>query len=315
MPVSPKGTASNPNGTSSMTVDASTPALWQVTTRPVDLLAVLPHPDDESSATGGVLAKYAAAGLRTAVIVCTGGEEGAIHDPDLDYAEAFPRLAAIREHELRAACAVLGVSEIRLLGYRDSGMAGSAANSRPAAFINADLDVAADRIAAVIRELRPRVVVTENEDGTYGHPDHRMCHRVTIRAWERAADTLAAIDGSPWRPLRLYAIAPVASDHAEVLAKLRHLGLDTGALESMLGRRPAALPSSRQATVTASVDVSAYAEVQRAALLCHRTQIPADSLFMRLPPQIQRRAFATAHLVRLQPPPADGERDLDLMPS
>jgi LmbE family N-acetylglucosaminyl deacetylase len=298
-----------------MSVHPSRPAPWQATTDSVDLLVVLPHPDDESSATGGVLAKYAAAGLRTAVIVCTGGEEGAIHDPDLDYAEAFPRLAAIRERELRAACAVLGVSELRLLGYRDSGMAGSAANDHPAAFVNADLDVAGDRMAALIRELRPRVVVTENEDGTYGHPDHRMCHRVAMRAWARAADPLAAIDGAPWRPDRLYAIAPVASGHAEVLGKLRRLGLDTSALESMLGRRPEALPSSAQASVTVSVDVSEYAEIQREALLCHRTQIPADSLFMRLPPQIRRRAFATAHLVRLQPAPADGERDLDLMPS
>ena len=278
----------------------------QAQTEPVDLLVVLPHPDDESSAAGGILAKYAAAGLRTAVIACTGGEEGEIHDPSLVYTEAFPRLGEIRERELRAACRVLGVAEIRLLGYRDSGMAGSAANAHPNAFINADLNVAAERLASLMRQLRPRVVVTENEGGSYGHPDHQMCHRVTVRAW--------GVVGESWQPARLYALAPVLAGHEQVLRQLRQLGLDTAALGSMLGRRRDEQEGSQQA-ITASVDVSAYAEVQQAALLCHRTQIPADSLFMRLPPQIRRRAFATSHLVRLQPVPAPGERDADLMPS
>src|SRR5215210_225354 len=114
---------------------------------PVHFLAIRPHPDDESSATGGLLAKYHAGGKRTGVITCTGGEEGEIHDPDLVYEEAFPRLKEIRERELRAACEILGVSELRLLGYRDSGMAGTAANANPAAFANADLDEAGARVA------------------------------------------------------------------------------------------------------------------------------------------------------------------------
>src|SRR5947199_339877 len=141
-----------PNGTPSMSAAAQLRSVLQqqAPTAPVDLLAVLPHPDDESSATGGLLAKYAAAGWRTAVIVCTGGEEGEIHDPALAYEEAFPRLGAIRERELEAACHILGVAEVRLLGYRDSGMAGTAANAHPNAFVNADLDAAADRLAALI---------------------------------------------------------------------------------------------------------------------------------------------------------------------
>src|SRR5438045_3236518 len=112
-------------------------------TRGVRLLAVRAHPDDESSATGGVLARYGAVGVRTGVVICTRGEEGEIHDPDLDPEEAKPRLGDIREAELRAACKVLGVAELHLLGYRDSGMAGTPANQHPAAFCNADLDEAA----------------------------------------------------------------------------------------------------------------------------------------------------------------------------
>jgi len=125
-------------------------------TQPVDFLAIRPHPDDESSATGGLLARYHAEGRRTAVITCTGGEEGEIHDPDLVYEEAFPRLAEIRERELRAACEILGVSELRLLGYRDSGMVDTEPNNHPDAFMRVDLDVAGARVAALIRDLKAR---------------------------------------------------------------------------------------------------------------------------------------------------------------
>lgn len=293
---------------------SSPPADGPAATEPVDVLVVLPHPDDESSATGGLLAKCAADGLRTGVIICTGGEEGEIHDPALAEASARLPLAAIRGRELHAACRVLGVAELRLLGYRDSGMAGSAANAHPAAFVNAGLDAAADRLATLIRELRPRVVVTENEDGTYGHPDHRRCHQVAVHAWERAADPGTRIAGAPWQPARLYALAPVWAGHAQVLGQLRQLGLDTSSLEAMLGRRRDERASGTRAAVTLSLDVSLYTTIQQAALRCHRSQIPTDSLFMRLSPELRRRAFATIHLTRLRPRPAPGERDADLLP-
>jgi LmbE family N-acetylglucosaminyl deacetylase len=284
-------------------------------TQPVDFLAVRPHPDDESSGTGGLLAKYAAAGLRTSVITCTGGEEGEIHDPDLVYEEAFPRLGEIRERELRAACEVLGVSELRLLGYRDSGMAGTEANRHPDAFTNVDLDEAGGEVAAVIRELRPTVVVTENADGSYGHPDHIMCHHVAVRGWELAGDLNAPISGEPWQSPRLYVMTPVTEGWEEIVELMRREGLDTAPLEKMLERRRERASGPSPGEVTAAIDVSDYADVQRRALLCHRTQIPADSFFMNLPPHVRRRAFATAYLTRLQPPPARGERDTDLFPS
>jgi LmbE family N-acetylglucosaminyl deacetylase len=284
-------------------------------TEPVAFLAVRPHPDDESSATGGLLAKYAAAGLRTAVITCTGGEEGEIVDPELVYDEAFPRLNEIRERELRAACAVLGVAELRLLGYRDSGMAGTEANANPAAFANADLDEAAGKVAALIRELRPTVVVTDNENGTYGHPDHIMCHRVTVRAWDLAADPAAPVAGEPWRPARLYEMTPILEGWDEIVELMRQEGLDTGALEEIMERRRDRVPDASPSDVTAAIDVSDYADIQRQALLCHRTQIAPDGFFMGLPPRIRRRAFATAYLTRLRPAPAPGERDADLIPA
>jgi LmbE family N-acetylglucosaminyl deacetylase len=282
--------------------------------QPVDFLTVRPHPDDESSATGGLLAKYAAAGRRTAVVTCTGGEEGEIHDPDLVYEEAFPRLKEIRERELRAACAVLGVAELRLLGYRDSGMAGTAANGHPEAFANVDPDEAAARVAAIIRELRPQVVVAEAPGGVYPHPDHIRCHEVTVRACELAADSAAGVPGEPWQPPRLYAMASVSEGWEEILELAREADVDTTWLEEMLERRSEAGPGMNPDMATAAIDVSEFAEVQRRALLCHRTQIPEDNFFMKLPLHIRRRAFATAYLVRLHPAPHDGERDPDLFP-
>src|SRR5215467_6970235 len=135
----------------------------------VTLLVVRPHPDDESSATGGMLAYYSARGVRTGVVICTGGEEGEIHDPTLDPVADRPRLRAIREQELRQACALLGVAELRMLGYRDSVMAGTPANQHREAFVQADLGEATGRLVRIIRVLRPRVIVTEPPGGAYAH--------------------------------------------------------------------------------------------------------------------------------------------------
>lgn len=287
-------------------------------TQTVDFMAVRPHPDDESSGTGGLLAMYAAAGLRTAVVTCTGGEEGEILDPELVYEEAFPRLREIRERELRAACEVLGVSELRLLGYRDSGMAGTEANNRPDAFMNVPLDEPAGRLALIIRELRPRVIVTENEHGSYGHPDHVMCHRVAVRGWELAADPSFGLSegvaGPPWRAPRLYVMTPITEGWEEIVELMKREGLDASPLEEMLERRRQRAAETPPDEITAAIDVSAYADVQRRALLCHRTQIDPNGFFMTLPPVVRRRAFATAYLTRLQPPPAPGERDAELFP-
>ncbi|SRR5579884_1284403 len=274
----------------------------------VRLLVVRPHPDDESSATGGILARYAAQGIPTAVVTCTRGEEGEIRDPALDPVEARPRLGEIREAELRRACAVLGVRELRLLGYRDSGMAGAPSNQHPDAFCNADLDEAAGRLVRILRELQPQVVVTENAEGSYGHPDHIMGHRVTVRAFAAAGDPQAYPDaGPPWRPARLYAVVPVVDRWDEIIALMQREGLDT----SFLTRRRRRVGVPKEAT-TAAIDVSDYVEIQRAALACHRTQIPPDSWWLTLPLHIRRIAFGTAYFVRLHPPPQPGEKDADL---
>jgi len=276
----------------------------------VTILVVRPHPDDESSLTGGLLAYYGAQGVRTAVVTCTGGEEGEIHDPDLDPIADFPRLREIRERELRTACEILNVSELRLLGYRDSGMLDTPGNGHPEAFCNADLEEAVGRLVRVIRELRPRVVVIEPPGGIYPHPDHVMCHTVGHDGYYAAADPDAYPEAGPaWQVDRLYAAAQIDDGRwTELIPEFEALGLDVSWLKERT-ERPRPGPES----ATVALDVSAYSEVQRRALLAHRTQMPADGFFTKLTADLRRKAFATAYFVRMHPPAAPGHRDDHLL--
>lgn len=277
----------------------------------VTMLVVRPHPDDESSATGGMLAYYSARGVRTGVVTCTGGEEGEIHDPDLDPVADFPRLREIRERELRNACEILGVSTLRLLGYRDSGMKDTPANQHPEAFCQADLAEATGRLVRVIRELRPLVMVTEQEGGGYPHPDHVNCHRVSVEAFRAAADDGAYPEAGPaWQVPKLYTVAQIDDGRWEALIpEFEALGLDVSWLERRQERPPRPGPES----ATVALDVGAYSEVQRRALLAHRTQIRPDGFFARLPEDLRRRAFKTAYFIRVHSPTAPGEREHDLL--
>jgi LmbE family N-acetylglucosaminyl deacetylase len=276
----------------------------------VRLLVVRPHPDDESSATGGLLAYYHARGVRTGVVICTGGEEGEIHDPTLDPVADRPHLGAIRAQELRQACALLGVAELRLLGYRDSGMPGTPANQHPDAFVQADLSEAAGRLVQIIRVLRPRVIVTEPPGGGYAHPDHIKCHQVSLEAFHAAGDARAYPEAGPaWPAAKLYAIAQIDDGQWETLRpELQAAGFNVGRRQRSGKRTRGAGPE----TATVALDVRPYSEIQRQALLAHRTQIPPDSFWGRLPAALYRRAFATAYCIRLYPAVVPGEYEQDL---
>jgi N-acetyl-1-D-myo-inositol-2-amino-2-deoxy-alpha-D-glucopyranoside deacetylase len=156
------------------------------------LLLVHAHPDDESIGTGATMARYAAEGARVTLVTCTLGELGEIIPPSLAHlAEGDgARLGEYRIGELAAACAELGVTDHRFLGgpgrWRDSGMMGTAGNDDPRCFWRADVDQAAHALLAVVREVRPQVLVTYDANGFYGHPDHIQAHRVAWRAFEQA---------------------------------------------------------------------------------------------------------------------------------
>ena len=152
------------------------------------LLLVHAHPDDEAISTGGVMMKAKAHGHRVVLITATRGEVGEILDKDLDPKEAAPRLASIREAELRNAVKILGVNELVFLGYEDSGMAGLPRNREPKTFWQADEEEAIGRLIQVVRRVRPQVMVTQNEFGGYAHPDHIKTHRVAIGAFFYASD-------------------------------------------------------------------------------------------------------------------------------
>ncbi|MFQ6142753.1 N-acetyl-1-D-myo-inositol-2-amino-2-deoxy-alpha-D-glucopyranoside deacetylase [Streptomyces seoulensis] len=172
------------------------------------LLLVHAHPDDESINNGVTMARYAAEGALVTLVTCTLGELGEVIPPELRHLTGAA-LGAHRRTELDAAMRELGVTDHRLLGgagrYRDSGMTGLADNDDPECFWQADLDEAAGHLVAVIREVRPQVLVTYDDNGGYGHPDHIQAHRVAMRALDLAADPAVRPDlGEPWRISRVY---------------------------------------------------------------------------------------------------------------
>ena len=275
------------------------------------MLVVRPHPDDESSLTGGMLAYYSHRGVRTAVVTCTGGEEGEIHDPDLDPVADLPRLGEIRERELRDACSILGVSELRLLGYRASGMLDTPGNQHPEAFCQADLAEAVGRVVQIVRELKPLVMVIEPPGGLYPHPDHVMCHKVGYDAFHAAGDEDAYPDAGPsWSVARLYAGMHIDDGRwVDLIPEIEALGIDVGWLKKR--QEEPRGPGPEIATV--ALDVAPYSEVQRQALQAHRTQIPTESLWVKMPPDLRRRAFSTSYFVRMHPPVEDGAREEHLL--
>ncbi|MDQ1537792.1 MAG: hypothetical protein QOE58_2185 [Actinomycetota bacterium] len=155
-----------------------------MTDRALTLMAVHAHPDDEATGTGGILARYAAEGIRTVLVTCTDGgcgdgpggvkpgEPG--HDP--------ASVTAMRRLELEASCAVLKVSDLEMLGYADSGMMGWATNHAPGSFWQTPVEAAAARLSELMERYQPDVVVTYDENGFYGHPDHIQAHRITMAA-------------------------------------------------------------------------------------------------------------------------------------
>jgi LmbE family N-acetylglucosaminyl deacetylase len=162
--------------------------------------------------TGALITRYTARGLRAAVVTCTRGEEGEIVTAGADVAAIRERLGVIREAELCAACRVLGVSDLRTLGYRDSGMRRTASTLRADASCSTDLNEATGQLVRILRELRPAVVVTESAWATYGHPDHVMARQVALRAFAAAGNETAFPElGPPWQPARLYAVHPTRS--------------------------------------------------------------------------------------------------------
>ena len=173
---------------------------------PLCLVSVHAHPDDEASKGAGTVARYAAEGIRSALVCCTGGEEGEILNPAADTPEIRADLHAVRLAELQASVDAIGYTELHLLGYRDSGMPDTEANARADNFANAPLDEAVGRLVEIIRRERPQVLVTYgDEQSFYRHPDHLRVHEISGPAFDAAGDPAQFPDaGEPWQPVKLY---------------------------------------------------------------------------------------------------------------
>jgi N-acetyl-1-D-myo-inositol-2-amino-2-deoxy-alpha-D-glucopyranoside deacetylase len=278
-------------------------------TNQLTLLTVHAHPDDETIGTGGVLARYSQAGVNTVLICATDGQLGEIHDPSLDPEDAKSKLGEIRRGELRCAAQTLGIHDVRFLGYHDSGMAGTPENSDPRAFQNANLDEVVGRIVAIIREVKPQVVITYNENGGYGHPDHIMVHRATVAAFEAAGDaTKFAVNGyAPWRPSKLYYAAVPEGRFERMIERMKAAGIPTEEFENR--PRPANMFTPEE-QITTRIDVTAQVINKRAAMRCHMTQFGNRGVMLSLPDSVASEFYGQETFVLVRGKSTIPETDL-----
>jgi LmbE family N-acetylglucosaminyl deacetylase len=249
-------------------------------------MAVFAHPDDESFGTGGTLARYGAdPEVRTVLVCATRGEAGEISDSSLATPE---RLGTVREGELRCACRTLGIDALNLLDYRDSGMAGTPDNLAPGALTMADFDEAVGKIVAHIRRERPDVVVTFDETGGYGHPDHIAVHHHTKAAFAAAADPDQYADQiemglQPHQAQKLYFTAIPQRFFRAAVDKMKELGIEIPERYRKRLNEPFGLPDE---ACTTDIPVLDFWDIKQAAVQCHATQLNPDSIFAALPPEV-----------------------------
>jgi LmbE family N-acetylglucosaminyl deacetylase len=243
---------------------------------------------------GGLLALCADRGVTTSVICCTDGKVATIFDPEYaaNEAEIRPRLKAIREEEMRNACAILGVSEVHFLEYGDSGMAGEESNHLATAFWKADIDEAVRRVVAHIRRFRPHVVVTYDANGGYGHPDHIQAHRVTLLAVEAAAHALYPELGEGWRVSKLYYTAFPLSEARRAVELARQAGAASPFGETDPANLEFVTPDE---WVTTVVDCRDQISRKRAALRAHRSQLNDEFPLLSIPEEVLREQFPDEH--------------------
>jgi N-acetyl-1-D-myo-inositol-2-amino-2-deoxy-alpha-D-glucopyranoside deacetylase len=270
------------------------------------LLVVHAHPDDESISTGGILAKYSGNGVRTVLTYCTRGEAGDILNPEFVAPETGLSITEIRAIELEKAVKVLDVGSVHYLGYRDSGMAGTPENNHPQAFARADKQEATARLVEIIRRVRPHVIVTYNEKGTYLHPDHIMANRITLRAFDAAGDrefnTREGLE--PWQPSRLfYTAIPL-----ERIRRMHRIFIDQGQ-EPDFDPEVLGTPAEK---ISAVIDVRKFLSRKLEALNCHQSQMNPNGIFRRMPEKLREEAMGYEHFECVQGCPGVNGKESDL---
>ncbi|MSQ07465.1 MAG: GlcNAc-PI de-N-acetylase [Dehalococcoidia bacterium] len=269
------------------------------------LLACFAHPDDEAFPVAGALAAHAARGVEVWLITATSGEEGEIRQAGL----ATPQtLGAVRRAELARSVGALGLSSHQVLGYRDSGMAGTPANANPQAFVNAPAATVVEQLVGEMRRFRPQVVLTFEPGGLYGHPDHIAICRHATEAFRRASDPSAfphqLVNGvRPHTPDRLFYSARPTGFRTETALKLRAAGVDfpmPSALRASDGTPPE--------QINLEMDVSAHLEIKMASILSHRSQVAPDWPYHQVPRAVAADILGREHYIRAWPQVRPGEQ-------
>lgn len=270
------------------------------------LLAIFAHPDDETFGVGATMARYAACGIPVTMACATRGEVGEIAPGT----GATPEnLMLHREQELRDAMAILGVTDVRFLGFRDSGMIGTEDNEDPRAFMRAHADGVVHLMVRLIRELKPAVVVTWDKSGGYGHPDHVACYHHATAAFHAAADPAKyPTSGEPWQAKALFYTSIPVDEFVKMATDLKERGIDLGGP----GEEDLASMQLERVPVNCTIDVSDLYERKMQALFAHKTQISDSDGLAQAPDDIRRRFFAREYFHRAHPPVADGDMLDDL---
>ena len=261
------------------------------------LMAVHAHPDDESSKGAATMAKYVAEGAEVLVVTCTGGERGDVLNPRLKGNEEIERnIHEVRRAEMERAREILGVQQA-WLGFVDSGLPeGDPLPPLPeGCFALEKVETAAEPLVRLMREFRPHVVTTYDENGGYPHPDHIQCHRISIEAFDAAGDADRYPEaGEPWQPLKLY--------YNQTFTKARVLALHQAMLErtgsspyeGWIERFDSAEGEQRpEREITTHVPCGEYFELRDQALLAHATQVDPDGPWFSVPMEIQRAVWPT----------------------
>ncbi|GAA2080866.1 mycothiol conjugate amidase Mca [Actinomadura alba] len=263
------------------------------------LMAVHAHPDDESSKGAATMARYVAEGVDVLVVTCTGGERGDILNPAMDRPEIRADIGAVREREMAAAREILGVQQ-RWLGFVDSGFPeGDPLPPLPeGCFARQPLEVAAEPLVRAVREFRPHVILTYDENGGYPHPDHVKTHEVSVEAFEAAGDPdRYPGTGEPWQPLKLYYHLTF---HKERFTAENDAMIAAG-LESPYAELLASwVDKPITWEITTKVACADHFATRDRALLAHATQIDPDGPWFACPLEVKREAWPTEdyHLAR-----------------
>ncbi|GAA0407616.1 mycothiol S-conjugate amidase [Acrocarpospora corrugata] len=265
---------------------------------PLRLMAVHAHPDDESSKGAATMARYASEGVDVLVVTCTGGERGSILNPKMDRPDILENMGEVRRLEMDRAREILGVRQ-RFLGFVDSGLPEDENEALPeGCFAVQSLPDASAPLVAAVREFRPHVILTYDDNGGYPHPDHIMTNRVSVEAFEAAGDPDRYPDaGEPWTPLKLYYHMSFSKERFEALHEAmtaREMGSPYGDWIARWEDRP------EKWDVTTRVPCADFFETRDRALLAHATQVDPDGFWFVCPREIQMEVWPTEdfHLAR-----------------